>query len=1010
VTRVAVAKDKFARGLNGTARAVRDAYEVLDLEDALARVYATDAHLVTYVVAGAEYQPRINKTGLHMAPTMPVVEAFFCDVDNAAHAEWTDALRAAARAEEDALAILGTAGIYDTAHGRRIVQPIAEAIRADGVEPYLRRWLRDLEAAGLAVDWKCKDWTRHFRLPHVRRAGRNYRSPRVALERMRTIALTPIPASECAAPALTTRGAPRPVVSVDWTRDLPPTWEAKVARLANAVRAVESDWHTLFLTLAGALLARGVPPEHVPAICRAVSLATHADTRTGDREKSARSTVERKVAGFAVKGHAELRRRYPIVADALDELTASGANARMREHARAASNEPPPSPLAETTAALERAIQNAPDGVTSISAECGLGKTQAAIRVAVARANAALADKKRAPSQSKTVISVDKNSLAIQVAADVRKSGTPAKRLFGPLSLLREDGTPECRYHATAKPLVEGGQPLQLLFCEGRGGTRCPHYDSCRARQGFEGDEDARITIAPHALLAKSQAEAGTTGLLVIDEPPSLIESASFTEEDIAATLDARSMFAVQYGAAMAPALRAIRAWVVGASDLERVVPLKDAVREAANTVSPLDVAVACVAARVSRSGDHAADIVACVAESMGPSPRSPAPPIQNSYVHRARHDRGIAEKLGAASKVLKAVHFALTTDERVDARVEESGKTRTLVLSHARVDLAKAVKREGATVLLDASADLHAPALAKIVGYVPPFHRFTAQDGAPIARTLLQTGAATRRSWFVNKRLVIDSGIVTQLERVLAWAAEDPMTKTLGLVTFRPLAIALAITMAGEPVPDSARATWASIGQRPEELDAVRTALARALARWPGTLKVGHYGAVRGLDTMKDVDAMATLGDPWPHIPSVQHDVGFLGLEEPWERRLTGLARAELEQAHGRLRVVHRTRPARALHVGNVLPGGSGWREGQVTYRKLVGGRPRTEVTMSREEVRAAVGALGSISAAAREVGCSPMAMGRYFSGERAVPPALAIELRRLTAPTNHSEEAAAQ
>jgi hypothetical protein len=406
---------------------------------------------------------------------------------------------------------------------------------------------------------------------------------------MRAVPLAPISASEHAAPALTTRGVPRPVVHVDWTRDLPPTWEPKVARLADAVRAVESDWHTLFLTLAGALLARGVPPEHVPAICRAVSLATHADTRTHDREKAARSTVERKVAGFAVKGHAELRRRYPVVADALDEVTASGANARIRAQARAASKEPPPLSLADTTAALEGAIKDAPDGVTCISAECGLGKTQAATRVG--------------------------------------------------------DG------HATATPLVEGGQPLQRLFCEGRGGTRCPQYDSCRARQGFVGDENALTTIAPHALLAKSQAEAGTTGLLVIDEPPSLIESVLFTEEEIAATLEARSMFAVQYGAAMTPALRAIQAWVVGASDVERVVELKDAVREGATNVIVSDVAFACAATHVSRSADLAADIVACVAASVGTSPRSLAPPIQNSYIHRARHDRAIAEKLGAARR-----------------------------------------------------------------------------------------------------------------------------------------------------------------------------------------------------------------------------------------------------------------------------------------------------------------------------------------------------------------------
>ena len=190
---VAVAKGKFARGFDGSGREVTAAYEVVDLRLALERTYKTDAHLVTYVVRGEENQPRLNKPGLPCFRGDVETHAFFCDVDNPAHGGWTAASFAAARAQEDTFVALATAGIYYTAHGRRIVQPLAEPIPVQKVEPYLRRWLLELEVAGLPVDWACRDWTRHFRLPHVRRAGADFRSPRVALDRMRPIILEALP-------------------------------------------------------------------------------------------------------------------------------------------------------------------------------------------------------------------------------------------------------------------------------------------------------------------------------------------------------------------------------------------------------------------------------------------------------------------------------------------------------------------------------------------------------------------------------------------------------------------------------------------------------------------------------------------------------------------------------------------------------------------------------------------------------------------------------------------------
>jgi hypothetical protein len=126
---VAVAPNKFARGFMGPDSDAPAVYEVLPLEDALLRRYNTDAHLVTYVIDGAQRQPRINKPGLPYFPRRVTVSVFFCDVDNPDHRRWDRALIDEAHRQYVELDAFKTAGIYLTAHGRRIVQPIAEPIK-----------------------------------------------------------------------------------------------------------------------------------------------------------------------------------------------------------------------------------------------------------------------------------------------------------------------------------------------------------------------------------------------------------------------------------------------------------------------------------------------------------------------------------------------------------------------------------------------------------------------------------------------------------------------------------------------------------------------------------------------------------------------------------------------------------------------------------------------------------------------------------------------------------------
>jgi len=334
-TRVAVAPGKHLKGFRGdNLESVVAGYWVRELHDALTYEYHTDAHLVTYVVMGARKQPRINKSGLDVFPFAVRVESFFCDADNQEHGGWEPALRQRAEEQLEAIPMLSTAGLYFTRRGLRLVQPLARPLPVVQAERALGRWLAALEVAGVDVDWSCRDWTRHFRLPNVVRDGCLERAPVLWLSRMRPLEVAvpeeePAPAPPAprasglrvAEPRAPRYGAPREALAFEWTTMLDPSWKPAIDRIASAVRRVETEWHSLFLAIAGALLARGAEPEDLPLLCRAISEATGADDRPHDRELIGHSTAERSVMGMPVAGLSTLRRQWPEVAAAFEPET-----------------------------------------------------------------------------------------------------------------------------------------------------------------------------------------------------------------------------------------------------------------------------------------------------------------------------------------------------------------------------------------------------------------------------------------------------------------------------------------------------------------------------------------------------------------------------------------------------------------------------------------------------------------------------------------------------------------
>jgi hypothetical protein len=963
---------------------IRAAFDVVDVRAAFERTYATDAHFVAYVVSlngePLARQPRVNKPGLSWLLEQGYevrLHALVADVDNPDHGPWTPDLLEEADAQHRTLAILRTAGYYYTSAGRRIVQPLAEPVAVDVGEQILERWLGALETAGVPVDRNCRDWTRLFRLPSVAREDGKHQRQRPILDDMEPVAFAAPPPQPVRRRTLRAVSGP-----VEFAAEVPPLWKPRARTLAEAALGVPSDWHALFMALAGALLDKGVPPELVPAICEAVSVETSNDDRTEDRVAAARTTVDRHLAGDGYAGADTLLVKWPGVAAALDAVTDTGASARLRAQCAAEPAAYPPA--AEAAADLGEAIRHAPEGVSVMVAGCGVGKTHATELVALERAARPYASDqaigRRAPAQSKTAISVDTNALAIQVAERIRRRGGRVLRVFSPLSVRNEAGGYECRYHEAAGAFVDGGQSMQREFCEGRGKSPCKFRQTCRAADGAEGPRDARVIVGNHGLLDALDGAAGPTGLLVVDEPPPTLKTVVLTSVDFETARQFSFAFEERYADALRPALDAVTAWArAEGSEAGKPTTLR-AVLDAAD-LNAEALAKAIGATGAPMTGDPAADAVGCVRAALSDKAQSSAPPVRRSEALRARESVALATDLGRASKVLGAIHWALTAETVPAVRLEVRDEVRSVVITGPRESLARALRREGSCVVLDATPDV--PVLEKVVGYslAGRVHRFYAGDGAPIRRTLLRWAAGARRHLMPGGRLALER-LVPAVRAVVRWALEDPDARTLGLITHRPIALAIAHALA----PNDSRPVdqWKRARRSLGELAAARAQLAPVLAEWGGVILLGHYGAVRGLDYMRDADCLATLGDPWSQLGDVREGSFYLGLGEDWERRYEALARGELEQAHGRIRAPHRTRPGRALHMGNVLPSGPGW-DGGVEFRRLEAGRPKNEADGGAEDLRAWMLASGlSIRAAAAELGVSHTAVRRYLAGER--------------------------
>jgi len=1025
------------RGSEGNRHDVRAETHTTIAEAAGGRTWRTGALVSGYVVCRQgvpeSATPRVSKESLPWLRSQgldALQTCFIADIDTPGHLPWTAETRAVFDALWASAPSLATCGLYLSPKGYRLLQPLATWLPVDEAEPRLLAWLHQLVAEGAwASALECKDWGHLMRVARCVYKGERRDPDVVDLSRLRAIEAPP----PRALPARVARGGvlPRVIVRADAVgalpavaADSPPEWHPVADAVGAAIRdTVIRDWRRCYLALAGALCSRGCPLEYVPAVVARAHLVDPAwSYLLDDRTALATTTVTRYATGQTVSGYATLRSDFPGVADALDYATRrTAAEARVIDQLTADAGEGVPlvgvaerlalhlagvaataeavavraqidaAPGVEVPAAtagvvITHAIREA-YGVTCLAAPPGTGKTQAVL----AHAATLPPIEGRAAPGSRMAISVPTHKLGKQIAA---KLPGRSLRIYSPTSHTQPDGSLTCIYSDSATPLAAGGQSVSKELCDGRGRDPCPERARCPAYAGQEGAPDANLVVGVHGLASALSGYAGTSGTLVVDEPGDPLFTERVTLDQVDGAVRYLDQFVTAYAVALAPALDAWRRWFVAPGSVaEGLTYLRRAVEAYAHEVSPDLLESAGIEGT-------AAAVLDAAAGAIRPDARSKAPPIRWSALAVARVNASRAAELGAASRVLDLLWRGLTAVAPAEgllrtapyaAALDGEDDDRAAVVVGVNGQLTAALAHPGPVVILDADVALHVPALTKLLGWAPPVTALRVPDGAPIARTILAARAS--RSTWLPRGLPDWTAILPALRWAIAWLAEGGATRSVGLIAPQVIEAAIAHTLApDDPAP---RKTWKACRGTAASLDRARAHLAPILAGWQGRYVLGHYQALEGLDHMADCDATVTLMDPRPNLGVERVKAAYLGLDV--EGRLDALAGAELGQAHGRLRTVHRTRPGRQLHVGTVAP--SGWQGRAVDVRVLPVGRPaRAEGAVGAAEVLAARTALGlTAEALAGLLGVSRKTVQRYESGEREVPHDVAAAVRVL-------------
>src|SRR5690606_20656249 len=113
-----------------------------------------------------------------------------------------------------------------------------------------------------------------------------------------------------------------------------------------------------------------------------------------------------------------------------------------------------------------------------------------------------------------------------------------------------------------------------------------------------------------------------------------------------------------------------------------------------------------------------------------------------------------------------------------------------------------------------------------------------------PIERTIALRRGCHRKNWLPRGALRAGPHLVATVTKAIAWARSDPATRTLAIISYRAVSLALqaAYQVARERfIAPLTLKQWKDAGQPADVLDILVEKLAPILGEFPGELLFGH-------------------------------------------------------------------------------------------------------------------------------------------------------------------------
>lgn len=743
------------------------------------------------------------------------------------------------------------------------------------------------------------------------------------------------------------------------------------AELSTEIANIQDGRHALYLALAGTLLRRGVDPVEAPLLIERVACSA-ADAKAQSRKSDAASTATRFGKGIAVTGMSTLRRDWPRIAAVVDKHLpipeADGVEDLREELASRPAS--PALPLGDVPIRIGNVIDDSAHGrhkVTLVRVTPGAGKTAAA----AARART---------STSKTALAFALNDLAKDHFNQIRNGRADVQRRFGIASALNGSGKPICRQPERVGAVQTAGLSGAALVCK-----TCPHQDSCSIEGGMEGERiGAQLMVTNHELLSQATGFVGKRGLLIVDESPRAFDHIVLTRAALVALKKAAAIYELSF---LAAALRPMLMWLEELFAVRKLLPeqpFADCARAATSqTRIRADwsvVAGSAAAALNLLDGDvRGLDPLTLFARVMDQHSSPPLRPEVLSQIRRG--DMKTAEKVRASWPVLHAVHHGLCGPRgRIEWDPPHGTATTVLRVTLPNPMFASVLTSGGPVVILDATGD------QQVLEYMStePVHvvDIAVADGAPIERVVRHWANGSRTRALPGGKVSVD--VVSPVVKEALGRAATSGARTVLLVSYKP-------------VVDALRAARDEDEGHEEELAAALSASALHVV-------LAHYGAVRGKNVFEgsrweDLDAVVTLGDPWPDVTLARAEAEFMKLDDVAAgSRAYSLAAIELVQVFGRLRAPRRTRPGLLLHYGRVLP--SDWHCGNATVEIRPEGRPPLQSSMALADLTMLIHSFGGNRALSKASGVPETTIRHAASGQRPIGPEMAEKLRPLLSP----------